>query len=261
MNNPVVILAGGLGTRLREETEFRPKPMVPIGGRPILWHIMKLYAHHGRTGFIICLGYKGEMIREFFFDYRHTSGDVMIDMRTQEVQTLRTDAGNPDWRVILADTGQATMTGGRIRRIRDYVEGDWFCMTYGDGVADVDVTALLATHRRMGRTATVTAVRPPSRFGELIVDGGLVTCFQEKEPLRAEWINGGFFVFSPKIFDYLDGDECILEREPMHRLVAEGQLAVHHHEGHWQCMDTVRDMEMLNGLWATGKAPWKVWTD
>jgi glucose-1-phosphate cytidylyltransferase len=259
MKNPVVILAGGLGTRLREETEFRPKPMVPIGRQPILWHIMKIYAHHGHRDFIVCLGYRGEMIREYFFNFRHTLGDVLLDMRTQEATPLRTDADSPDWRVILADTGQETMTGGRVARIRDYVEGDHFFLTYGDGLSDVDLGALLAAHRRMGKIATVTAVRPPSRFGELTIENGLATQFQEKEPFEAEWISGGFFVFKPEIFDLLGDDDCVFERGPMRELVRRGELAVFQHEGFWQCMDTIREMELLNNLWRTGRAPWKVW--
>jgi glucose-1-phosphate cytidylyltransferase len=260
MKHPAVILAGGMGTRLREETEYRPKPMVNIGSRPILWHIMMIYAHHGIRDFILCLGYKGEMIREHFFNYQHSSGDVVLDMGTNEATTLRRDARQPDWRVLLADTGLKTMTGGRIRRIREYVEGDHFFLTYGDGVADVDIGALLETHRRGGRIATVTAVKPSSRFGEIMIDSDRVTAFAEKEVSReGGWINGGFFVFSPEIFDLLDGDDTVLEQSPLRALAERGELTVHRHTGFWQCMDTYREMTLLNDLWERGEAPWRVW--
>lgn len=257
---PVVILAGGLGTRLREETEYRPKPMVRIGHQPIIWHIMKTYAQHGFRDFIVCLGYKGETIREYFLDYSVFTGDVKLDLGKKTQEHLGNTFEHVDWRVILADTGQATMTGGRVRRVRDYIPGDTFMVTYGDGVADVDVTALLETHRRAGTIATLTGVRPTSRFGELRMEGDLVTRFAEKEFLQEVWINGGFFVFDRKIFDYLDqGDDTVLEQEPLRRLAEERQLAVHRHPGFWQCMDTYREFEMLNKLWSEGRAPWKVW--
>jgi glucose-1-phosphate cytidylyltransferase len=256
---PVVILAGGLGTRLREETEYRPKPMVKIGDQPILWHIMKTYAHFGFKHFIICLGYKGESIREYFFDYALNTGDVALDLGKRTQVHMGNTFDQVDWQVILADTGATTMTGGRIRRIRDYIKTDRFLMTYGDGVADVNLDELLETHQKMGKTATMTAVRPTSRFGEVAVESGLVVRFQEKAVLDETWINGGFFVFEKKIFDYLDDDRTVLEQEPLRRLAEQRQLAVHHHRGFWQCMDTYREFEMLNRDWAEGKAPWKVW--
>jgi glucose-1-phosphate cytidylyltransferase len=256
---PVVILAGGLGTRLREETEYRPKPMVKIGHQPILWHIMKLYSHHGFRNFIICLGYKGELIREYFFQYQLQKGDVLVDVKEKTITPLRDHADDVDWKVVLADTGKDTMTGGRLRAIKDYVKGGEFLVTYGDGVADVDLRALLAAHRRSGRLATLTGVQPTSRFGELTIEGDLVTRFREKQPLD-EWINGGFFVFRREVFDLLDGPSSVLEQKPLKTLADERQLTVYKHPGFWQCMDTFREVELLNALWASGKAPWKVWS-
>ncbi len=256
---PVVILAGGLGTRLREETEYRPKPMVKVGPHPILWHIMKNYAHHGFKEFIVCLGYRGEMIRDYFLDYAAYTSDVMLDLGKRTQVQLGKSAEPIDWRVTLAETGQATMTGGRIRRIRDYVKADRFLMTYGDGLANVDVPKLLATHKKAGTIATLTGVRPTSRFGELTIEKDLVTRFAEKEYLEEVWINGGFFVFEKKIFDYLDDDATILEQEPLRRLSQERELAVYRHPGFWQCMDTYREFELLNRLWDEGNPPWKMW--
>jgi len=255
---PVVILAGGLGTRVREETEYRPKPLVKIGHQPILWHIMKLYSHHGFKNFIICLGYKGEMIREYFYHYQLNTGDVLVDLEDESLRPLRGHADAVDWKVILADTGANTMTGGRIRRIKDYVGSDDFLVTYGDGVADVNVPALLKAHRQAGTVATLTGVQPSSRFGELTTEGNLVTQFREKLPVD-EWINGGFFVFRKEVFDYLEGDATVLEQSPLKTLAAKRQLSVYRHSGFWQCMDTYREVELLNGLWASGRAPWKVW--
>ena len=255
---PVVILAGGLGTRLREETEYRPKPMVKVGHQPIIWHIMKTYAHFGHKDFIVCLGYKGEMIREYFLDYAAFTGDVLLDLGKKTQTHVGNTFEQVDWRVTLADTGQLTNTGGRIKRIRDYIRSDRFMVTYGDGLANVDVPKLLETHRRSGRVATLTGVRPTSRFGELNIEGDRVTRFAEKEYLQEVWINGGFFVFEKKIFDYLDGDETILEQDPLRRLSQEGQLSVYRHPGYWQCMDTYREYEILNRQWSEG-APWKVW--
>ena len=255
---PVVILAGGLGTRLREETEYRPKPMVKVGHQPILWHIMKLYAHHGFKNFIVCLGYRGEMIRDYFASYQLHTGDVLVDVSAKSSTPIRGHADDVDWKVILADTGKDTMTGGRIARIKEYVGTDEFFVTYGDGVADVNIPSLLETHRRAGTIATLSGVQPSSRFGELTIEGDLVTDFREKLP-RDEWINGGFFVFRREIFDYLDGDDTILEQKPLRTLAKERQLSVYKHPGFWQCMDTYRESELLNGLWASGKAPWKVW--
>ncbi|MEZ0230872.1 MAG: glucose-1-phosphate cytidylyltransferase [Planctomycetota bacterium] len=256
---PVVILAGGLGTRLREETEFRPKPMVKVGHQPILWHIMKLYSHYGFKNFIVCLGYKGEMIRDYFFQYQLNKGDVLVDVKAKTLTPLRDHADDVDWKVVLADTGKDTMTGGRIRAIKDYVKGDEFLVTYGDGVADVNLHALVKAHRQSGTIATLTGVQPTSRFGELELEGDLVTDFREKQPLD-DWINGGFFVFKKAIFDYLDGPQTILEQAPLKTLAKKRQLSVYKHPGFWQCMDTYREAELLNGLWASGKAPWKVWT-
>jgi glucose-1-phosphate cytidylyltransferase len=256
---PVVILAGGLGTRLREETEYRPKPMVKIGHQPILWHIMKTYSHFGFRNFIVCLGYKGETIREYFLDYASYTGDLQLDLSNGSRTHLGNTFESVDWRVLLADTGQATMTGGRIRRIRDYIKTDRFMVTYGDGVADVDIGKLLETHQKAGRIATLTGVRPTSRFGELAVEGDRVARFAEKEFLQDVWISGGFFVFEKKIFDYLADDTTILEQEPLRRLSTEGQLTVYKHSGYWQCMDTYREVEILNKAWESGSAPWGVW--
>ncbi|HVO30169.1 MAG TPA: glucose-1-phosphate cytidylyltransferase [bacterium] len=256
---PVVILAGGLGTRLREETEYRPKPMVKIGQQPILWHIMKTYAHYGFKDFIVCLGYRGEVIREYFLDYSVFTGDIQFDLARGTSRTLSKSPEQVDWRVTLADTGQPTMTGGRIRRIREYVKSDRFMVTYGDGVANIDIPGLLETHTRAGRLATLTGVRPTSRFGELTIEGDRVARFAEKEFLQEVWISGGFFVFEKKIFDYLKDDATVLEQEPLRRLSAEGQLTVFKHDGFWQCMDTYREFEMLNRLWESPNPPWKVW--
>ena len=258
LDMPVVILAGGLGTRLKEETEYRPKPMVKVGHQPILWHIMKLYSHHGFKNFIICLGYKGEMIREYFYHYKLYTGDVLVDVNERATRTLRTSPDEVDWKVILADTGKDTMTGGRIKRIADYVGSDEFFVTYGDGVADVDITAALAQHRRSGTIGTVTGIHPVSRFGELKAEGDRVTEFQEKQ-LGQDWVSGGFFVFRRAFFDYIEGDSTVLEQAPLKRLTAERQLAMYRHPGYWQCMDTFRESEILNAAWASGKAPWKVW--
>lgn len=258
-NIPVVILAGGLGTRLREETEYRPKPMVKIGNQPILWHIMKIYAQAGFKDFIVCLGYKGESIRQYFYDYTVYTGDVQIDLGQKTQIHVGNTFEHVDWRVLLADTGRDTMTGGRIRRVRDYIKTDRFMVTYGDGVADVDVKALVAAHHNSGALATLTGVRPTSRFGELKIENDRVVRFHEKEFLEEVWINGGFFVFEKKIFEYLDADSTILEQEPLRRLAGEKNLGVYRHPGFWQCMDTYREFEMLNKMWDDGRAPWKVW--
>src|SRR6267142_847543 len=251
---PVVILAGGLGTRLASETEYRPKPLVKVGHQPILLHIMKIYSHHGFKNFIICLGYKGEMIREYFFDYRLNTCDVLMDASTERFTPLRSHEDDVDWKVILAETGKDTMTGGRLARIKDYVGSDDFLVSYGDGLGDVDIGAVVAAHRAHGRIGTVTGVHPTSRFGELRVEANLVTSFHEKQATDG-WINGGFFVFNRKIFDYLDGDASVLEQAPLRRLAAERQLGIYHHPGFWQCMDTVREVEVLNDLWNGGRPP------
>jgi glucose-1-phosphate cytidylyltransferase len=253
-----VILAGGLGTRLSEETSTRPKPMIEIGGMPILWHIMKIYSAHGIDDFIICLGYKGYVIKEFFANYFLHMSDVTFDMR-DNTSVVHSAKAEP-WRVTLVDTGADTMIGGRIKRILPYVQEDpAFCLTYGDGVGDVDVRATIDLHKREGRLATVTATQPPGRFGALVVDGTRVLGFQEKPVGDGGWINGGFFVLSPKIGDYIEGDSVVWEREPLERLASEGQLSVYHHNGFWQPMDTLRDKRHLEALWDSGKAPWKTW--
>jgi glucose-1-phosphate cytidylyltransferase len=253
-----VILAGGLGTRLSEETSTRPKPMIEIGGMPILWHIMKIYSAHGINDFIICLGYKGYVIKEFFANYFLHMSDVTFDMRDNT--TVVHSAKAEPWRVTLVDTGTDTMIGGRIKRILPYVQEDpTFCLTYGDGVGDVDVRATIDLHKREGRLATVTATQPPGRFGALVVDGTRVLGFQEKPVGDGGWVNGGFFVLSPKVGDYIEGDSVVWEREPLERLASEGQLAVYHHNGFWQPMDTLRDKRHLEELWDSGKAPWKTW--
>lgn len=253
-----VLLAGGLGTRLSEETQIKPKPMVEIGGKPILWHIMKLYTAHGITDFVICLGYKGYVIKEYFQNYFLHTSDVTFDIRKNQMEVHQA-VGEP-WRVTLVDTGDATQVGGRIKRILPYVnEDDAFCLTYGDGVGDIDITASIADHRQHGRLATVTAVQPPGRFGALKLDRNVVTGFQEKPVGDGGWINGGFFVLSPKVGDYIDGDSTVWEREPMEKLAAEKQLSAWFHKGFWQPMDTLRDKAHLEDLWALGKAPWKIW--
>jgi len=252
-----VILAGGLGTRIAEETSVRPKPMVEIGGKPILWHILKIYSHFGINDFVICLGHKGYVIKEYFANYYLHMGDVTFDMKDNRMEVHQSFA--EPWRVTLVDTGDATMTGGRLRRVLPYVADDDFCFTYGDGVADVDIGALLAAHREHGRLATVTAVQPPGRFGALDFEHELVTGFAEKPPGDGGWVNGGFFVLSPGVADYIDGDETVWERGPMERLARDGQLASHRHQGYWQPVDTLRDLQALQELWTTGGAPWRLW--
>jgi glucose-1-phosphate cytidylyltransferase len=253
-----VILAGGVGSRLAEETHLRPKPMIEIGGKPMLWHIMKLYSAHGINEFIICCGYKGYMIKEYFANYYLHASDVTLDLRKRTVEVHQNTA--EPWRVALVDTGEQTMTGGRLKRVRSYLDDEDFCFTYGDGVADVNVTHLIAFHRARGTLATVTAVQPPGRFGALVLNGDQVEHFQEKPQGDGAWINGGFFVLSPKVIDYIAGDATVWEREPMERLASEGQLASYKHPGFWQPVDTLRDKTQLEALWASGKAPWKVWT-
>jgi glucose-1-phosphate cytidylyltransferase len=253
-----VILAGGRGTRLAEETTLRPKPMVEIGGRPILWHIMKTYAAHGVTDFVICLGYKGWQIKEYFLNYRLHSSDISVDLATGRVEVLRPSA--EPWRVTLVDTGEDTMTGGRLKRVAPHLVGeDAFCMTYGDGVGNVDITALIAFHRAHGRLATVTAVTPPGRFGALSRQGDRVDAFMEKPPGDGGTINGGYFVLSPRVLDLVEGDATTWENEPLAALARDGELRAYDHRGFWQPMDTLRDREQLERLWAAGTAPWRVW--
>jgi len=252
-----VILAGGLGTRIAEETSVRPKPMVEIGGKPILWHIMKIYSHRGVRDFVICLGYKGYLIKEYFANYFLHMSDVTFDLSQNRMEVHQKHA--EPWRVTLVDTGEDTMTGGRLKRVRDYVGKDDFCFTYGDGVGNVDIGKLIEFHRAQKRLATVTAVQPPGRFGALDLKGGLITSFQEKPQGDGSWINGGFFVLSPKVIDYFEGDATIWERDPMERLARDRQLSAYAHNGFWQPMDTLRDKNQLEALWQSGKAPWKVW--
>ncbi len=254
-----VILAGGAGTRISEETHLKPKPMIEIGGNPILWHIMKIYSHFGINDFIICCGYKGYIIKEYFANYFLHMSDVTFDMVEHRMIVHHRHA--EPWKVTLVDTGDETMTGGRLLRVRDYVaDEDAFCFTYGDGVADVDITALIAYHRSRGVLATLTATVPPGRFGALAIQDGSVRSFQEKPMGEGGMINGGFFVLSPKVIDFIAGDKTIWEREPLERLAAAGQLAAYEHAGFWQPMDTLRDKMHLEALWASGKAPWKVWS-
>jgi glucose-1-phosphate cytidylyltransferase len=253
-----VILAGGMGTRLSEETEVRPKPMIEIGNMPILWHIMKIYSAHGVQDFVICLGYKGYMIKEYFANYHLHSCDVTFDLGENRMEVHRSTV--EPWRVTLVETGERTMTGGRLKRALPHVEGeDVFCFTYGDGLADADVTASVAFHRKHRRLATITAVQPPGRFGALEVDGDLVRGFREKPRGDGGWINGGFFVLSPEVGRYLDGDDTVWEDEPLGRLAEEAQLSRFEHPGFWQPMDTLRDKRHLQELWETGNAPWKIW--
>lgn len=253
-----VLLAGGLGTRFAEETDVRPKPMIEIGGKPILWHIMKIYSSHGINEFIICLGYKGYVIKEYFSNYFLHQSNVTFDLRENKMEVLHKHA--EPWKVTLIDTGEQTMIGGRIKRILPFIGNDEaFCLTYGDGVADIDIKETLALHKREGRLATVTATQPPGRFGAVNFEGNRVTGFQEKPRGDGGWINGGFFVLSPKVGDYIEGDETVWEKEPMANLAAEGQLTVFFHRGFWHPMDTLRDKRYLEDLWANDKAPWKTW--
>lgn len=253
----VVILAGGLGTRLSEETHVRPKPMAEIGDKPILWHIMKTYSHFGYHEFVVCLGYKGYIIKEYFSNYFLHNCDVTYDMRTNEM-CVHQNANEP-WRVTLVDTGSDTMTGGRVKRIQSHVQGETFMLTYGDGVADIDIRALEAFHTSQGKIATLTAVQPLGRFGALELHGAEVVSFREKPAGDGDWINGGFMVVEPSLFDLLEDDDTVLEQEPLRHLAEAGQLAAFPHAGFWQPMDTLRDKRLLESLWSAGEAPWKVW--
>jgi len=255
----VVILAGGLGTRLSEETQIRPKPMAEIGEHPILWHIMKLYSHYGFDDFVICLGYKGYVIKEYFANYFLHSSDVTFDLRDQTTEVHQNSV--EPWRVTLVDTGAETQTGGRLKRVAPYLGGERFMMTYGDGVADVDLGALLAFHEEQGKLATVTAVQPPGRFGALLLDddGTCVRDFVEKPEGDGGWMNGGFFVLEQEVLEYVSWDHVVFEREPLERLADDGQLAAFRHDGFWQPMDTLRDKRTLEELWDSGQAPWKTW--
>ena len=259
MSTPVVILCGGRGTRFREQTESRPKPMIEIGGRPILWHIMSTYAAQGFSDFILCLGYKAEMIKRYFLDFAAMTSDFTVDLSAPNKPTFHSDA-EANWRVTCVDTGLDTMTGGRLRRIQRFVESENFLMTYGDGVSDVDVAASVRFHERHGKAATVTGVRPRTRFGELVVSGDQVTRFAEKPDVDQGYINAGFFVLNRNVFSYLgDSDETSFEREPLERLATEGELKLFTHHGYWQCMDTYRDLMQLEAQWNGGTAPWRKW--
>ena len=252
-----VILAGGLGTRLAEETGVKPKPMVEIGGRPVLWHVMKHYSTHGFNEFCVALGYKGDMIKRYFLDYYPLYGDLSVDLSSGRVVADNNEC--EPWLVHLTDTGTDSMTGGRVLRLMDVIGDETFMLTYGDGVANVDLTKLLAFHRSHGKLATVTAVRPPSRFGGLVLEGDAVAEFTEKPQIGEGWINGGFMVFEPSVFGYISDDSTVLERDVLETLAREGQLMAYRHDGFWQCMDTIRDVQLLQSLWEEGRAEWKIW--
>lgn len=251
-----VILAGGAGTRISEESSLKPKPMIEIGGKPILWHIMKIYSAHGIRDFVICCGYKGYVIKDYFANYFLHVSDVAFDVVNNKMQVLQN--GAEPWRVTVTDTGLETMTGGRLKRARRYLDEEDFCLTYGDGVADINLTQLIEFHRQQKTLATVTAVSPAGRFGALVTSGNKVLSFREK-PEGSGWINGGFFVLSPRVIDYIEGDQTTWEGDPLERLAREGQLAAYPHEGFWHPMDTLRDKHQLESLWSDGNAPWKVW--
>jgi len=256
----VVILCGGMGTRLREETEYRPKPMVEIGGRPIVWHIMKIYAHYGFTEFILCLGYKGWLIKEYFLNYAMMHGDFTVEVGKSNGIEFHNDQAEEGWKVTLVDTGLNAMTGARVKRIEKYIDDDTFMLTYGDGVADINIPALLAFHEQHGKIGTVTGVCPPSRFGELFVKEQRVCTFEEKPGSYTGVINGGFFVLDRRVFEYIeDDDSCVFEKKPLESLAVDEELMVHSHGGFWQCMDTYRDYVYLNRLWEQEEVPWKLW--
>mgnify|MGYP000162032557 FL=1 len=252
----VIILAGGFGTRLSEYTEDIPKPMVTVGGKPILWHIMKTYAKFNHKDFYLALGYKAEMIKEYFLNYRSLNADFSVDLSTGSIEPYQLD--DVDWKVTLANTGLKTMTGGRVKRLKSFIGNESFMLTYGDGVSDIDLDALLKFHKSHGKMVTVSAVHPIARFGELNIEDQKVVTFQEKPRITQGWINGGYFIIEPSFFDLIDNDDTILEREPLERVAELGELMAYHHDGFWQCMDTKRDRESLEELWATGNAPWKV---
>ena len=260
----VVLLAGGFGTRISEESGIRPKPMVEIGGRPILWHIMKIYSHYGLNEFIICVGYKGYMIKEYFSNYFLHNSDVTFDMKNNQMQVH--SMHSEPWKVTLVDTGELTMTGGRLKRVKEYVENETFCMTYGDGVSDVNINKLIMHHKNEGRYATLTSVRQHGRFGVFNLKPGesTITYFKEKPQGDGDdtaWINGGFFVLEPQVFDYIEGDSTVFEKAPLEALARDNQLCAFRHTHFWQPMDTLRDKNLLEGLWEQGSAPWKIWTD
>ena len=255
----VVILAGGLGTRLREETEFRPKPMVPVGDRPVLWHIMKTYAHYGHKEFIICLGYKGEVIKDYFRNYHWNTSDVTLRLGAHPEIKYHNEHDEEDWEVTLIDTGQATQTGGRLKRALPFIDDETFLLTYGDGLIDSDINESIAYHQSRESIATITAVSPAGRFGDLEMEDGVVTSFMEKPDSDTHLINGGYFVLNRGIGEYLTDDACVLEQEPLVRIVQERKMSAYLHSGFWQCMDTFREQQMLTRMWESGDAPWKVW--
>jgi glucose-1-phosphate cytidylyltransferase len=255
----VVILCGGLGTRLREETEFRPKPMVPVGERPILWHIMKIYAHYGFKDFILCLGYKGDIIKDYFRNYQWNTSDVTLRLGAKPQIKYHNQHSEEDWSVTLVDTGQTTQTGGRLKRVMQYIDGDTFLLTYGDGLINSDIAKSVEFHQKAGKIATLTAVQPPSRFGDLLLKGNAVSEFKEKADRQINFINGGFFVMNTKIGKYLTDDKCNLESGPLNQLATEGEIAAYTHTGFWQCMDTYREQQLLTEMWNAGQAPWKLW--
>lgn len=252
-----IILAGGLGTRISEESHLRPKPMIEIGGKPILWHIMKMYSHYGINDFVICLGYKGYIIKEYFSNYFLHMSDVTFSMRENKME-IHQKFVEP-WNVTLVDTGESTMTGGRLKRVAPYIDDETFCLTYGDGVSDVDISALIAHHKAAGKLATVTAIQPPGRFGSLQMDGSLVQHFQEKPAGDGVWINGGFFVLESSVLNHIEGDDTVWEQQPLQHLASSGELTAYKHNGFWQAMDTLRDKNHLEDVWASGHAPWKLW--
>ncbi|TYQ12805.1 UNVERIFIED_CONTAM: glucose-1-phosphate cytidylyltransferase [Acetivibrio alkalicellulosi] len=257
-NIDVVLLCGGKGTRIREMTGTIPKPMVEIGGKPILWHIMKVYAHYGFTNFTACLGYKGYKIKEYFLNYEVFESDITLDLGRKNNMFIHNNHSENDWKITFANTGENSMTGSRVKQIEKYVSNEIFMLTYGDGICDIDIKKLIEFHKSHGKIGTVTGVRPPSRFGELIIDGDKVVSFNEKPQTSEGRINGGFFVFNKEFFNYLSIDEnCILEREPLEKLAADGQLIMYKHDGFWQCMDTLRDMEYLEKLWQNDNCPWR----
>lgn len=252
-----VILAGGLGTRLQEETAFKPKPMVEIGGRPILWHIMKSYAHYDVCEFVVALGYKSEIIKDYFMNYRSRAHNLTVSLGSGEIEWHDGDEGE-NWKVHLLDTGLKTMTGGRIKRAAEFIGHEAFLLTYGDGVSDVDIDKLIAFHQSHGKLATLTAIRPPARFGVISFDGDAVVNFEEKPPAHKGWVNGGWMVLEPEVIRYIEGDQTVFERGPLERLASEGELMAYRHEGFWQCVDTLYDVQLLENLWQNGDAPWKI---
>jgi glucose-1-phosphate cytidylyltransferase len=256
----VVIFCGGLGTRLREETEYRPKPMVPVGDRPILWHIMKIYAHYGHKDFVLCLGYKGDVIKEYFRNYHWNTSDVTLKLGPKPHIKYHNQHDEEDWSVTLVDTGQATMTGGRLKRVLHHIEEENFLLTYGDGVSNTNINESIEFHEKNKKIVTITAVQPSGRFGDIDINKNhTVTAFNEKPEKEAGYINGGFFVMSKRIGEYLTDDQCVLEQQPLNTLAAKGEIGAYLHPGFWQCMDTYREQQLLAGMWNSGAAPWKVW--